>query len=360
MERKIVINSSILSERPTGLGVYAKNVIQKLYKYNSDIRVLSPVDIKGVKVEKITKYVKPSYKKKGGLVRLLWTQLVLPFKVKRDDIVYHPFQYLSLLCRAKQIITIHDFIPLHYPEVAEHQNMYYKIFMPILLKKAYKVVCISENTKKDLLNYYNVEEDKVEVIYNGYDDELFNINNVKEDILVKYGIDYEYLVIVGASYPHKNIELALKALTNINEECKLIIVGKDSEYILKLKKLSKELNIEEKINFIGYVPDEDLPSLYYYSKAFVYPTLYEGFGLPILEAMACGTVVITADNSSLPEVYGDSALVFNNNDEVDLGKKIVIALSNEELRKELITKSFDNIKRFSWEKTARQVYELMN
>ena len=359
MERKIVINSSILNESPSGLGVYAKNVIQELYKLNKNIRILSPVEIKGLKVEKITNYVKPSYKKKGGLARLLWTQLVLPFKVKKNDLLYHPFQYISLLCRAKQVITIHDFIPLHYPEVAQHQNKYYRFLMPFLLKKAYKIVCISENTKKDLLNFYKVDESKVSVIYNGYDSELFNTNNVNKIVLKKYKINYNYIIIVGASYYHKNIEIALKAIKDIEEECKLIIVGKDSDYILKLKNLVNELSIEEKINFIGYVPDEDLPSLYYYSKAFVYPTLYEGFGLPILEAMACGTVVITSNNSSLPEVYGEAALVFKNNDIEDLKEKIVLALTNEKLRQELINKSFENIKRFSWEKTAKQVYELI-
>lgn len=359
MAKKIVINSSILNESPSGLGVYAKNVIQELYKLNKNIRVLSPVEIKGVKVERITNYVKPSYKKKGGLIRLLWTQLVLPFKVKKDDILYHPFQYISLLCRAKQVITIHDFIPLHYPEVAKHQNKYYRFLMPFLLKRAYKIVCISENTKKDLLDFYNVDDSKVSVIYNGYDDKLFNTNNVNKLVLEKYKINYDYMIIVGASYYHKNIEIALKAIEDIDKKCKLIIVGKDSDYILKLKSLVKELHIEEKVNFIGYVPDEDLPSLYYYSKAFVYPTLYEGFGLPILEAMACGTVVITSDNSSLPEVYGDSALVFKNNDIADLREKMSLLLNDEDLRQSLIKKSFENIKRFSWQKTAKQVYELI-
>ena len=359
MAKKIVINSSILNESPSGLGVYAKNVIQELYKLNKIIRVLSPVEIYGVEVEKINSYVKPNYKKKGGLFRLLWTQLVLPFKVKKDDLLYHPFQYISLLCRAKQVITIHDFIPLHYPEVAQHQNKYYKFLMPFLLKKAHKIICISENTKKDLLNFYDVDDSKVSVIYNGYDDHLFNLNNASKLVLEKYKINYNYMIIVGASYYHKNIEIALKAIKDINKNCKLIIVGKDSQYILKLKKLVNELDIEEKVNFIGYVPDEDLPSLYYYSKAFVYPTLYEGFGLPILEAMACGTVVITSNNSSLPEVYGDSALVFKNNDVEDLREKMILLLNDEELRQSLIKKSFKNIKRFSWEKTAKQVYELI-
>lgn len=359
MTNKIVINSSILHEQPSGLGVYAKNVVKEIYKYDNTIRVLSPVEIDGIKVEKINKYVKPSYKKIGGLLRLLWTQLVLPFRVKKDEIIYHPFQYLSLFTRKKQVITIHDFIPLYFPEVAKHQNKYYKIMMPILLKKAYKIIAISENTKEDILKFYDVDESKIKVIYNGYDNELFSENNVKENILEKYNINYDYMIMVGASYPHKNLEIAIEAMVDLKEDCKLVVVGKDSEYILKLKELSSKLKVEDKIKFIGYVSDEDLPTLYNKSKAFVYTTLYEGFGLPILEAMGCKTAVITANNSSLPEVYGDSALVFENNNAKDLQKKMEMILTDETLRENLIEKSIENVKRFSWEKTSKEIYEVL-
>lgn len=359
MGSKIVINSSILDERPTGLGIYARNVIKELYKQDESIRVLSPVDIDGIKTEKINKYVKPSYKKRGGLARLLWTQLILPFKVKKDEIIYHPFQYISLFSRSKQIITIHDFIPLYYPKVAKHQNKYYKILMPILLKKSYKIVAISENTKKDILKFYKVDESKIHVIPNGYDTKMFNIENTNISTLEKYKINYDYMIMVGASYPHKNLEIAIKAISNIKIPLKLIIVGKNSEYIMKLKELTHELNIEEKVNFIGYIPDEDLPSLYYYSKAFVFPTLYEGFGLPILEAMGCGTAVIASDNSSLSEVYGDAALIFKDNDLSDLKEKMESILTVPGLREDLIEKSKENIKRFSWEKTAKEIYDIL-
>lgn len=359
MNNKILVNASILHEQPSGLGVYAKNVIKEMNKLDKEIRVLSPVEIEDVNVEQITKYVKPSYKKLGGLLRLLWTQLVLPFKAKKDEIIYHPFQYLSLFSSKKQIITIHDFIPLYFPEVAKHQSRYYKVMMPILLKKAHKIVAISENTKNDILKFYNIDENKIKVIYNGYDENHFNTNNINEEVLEKYNIDYEYMIMVGASYPHKNLEIAIKAMENLKGDTKLVVVGKDSNYILKLKELSKELKVEDKIKFIGYVADEDLPSLYNKSKAFIYTTLYEGFGLPILEAMACGTVVVTASNSSLPEVYGDAAIIFENNNADSLKEKMEEAINNKELRSEMIEKSKENIKRFSWEKTAKEVLEIL-
>lgn len=361
MSGKLFINGTILDERPTGLGVYVKNVVSKLKEKDENFTVFCPINIEGVDVVKTTEKLKTSYKKKGGLVRFLWTQFVLPFKVGKNDIVYHPFQYLSLFSRAKQIITIHDFIPLYYPEVAKHQYYYYKFIMPILLKKAYKVICISENTKNDVLKFYNIDSDKLVKIYNGYDRELFNVNNVREDILEKYNITRPYFIAVGAGYSHKNLETALNAFSKIVNkfDSEFVIVGKDSNYILKLKELVKKLHIEKQVKFIGYVPDEDLPTLYNKSKAFVYPTLYEGFGLPILEAMACETVVLTANNSSLPEVYGDAALDFDAKDEKEIVNKMKLVLTDSKLREKLIKLSKKQIAKFTWDNTAEGVVKIV-
>lgn len=361
MSGKLFINGTILDERPTGLGVYVKNVVSKLKEKDENFTVFCPINIEGVDVVKTTEKLKTSYKKKGGLVRFLWTQFVLPFKVGKNDIVYHPFQYLSLFSRAKQIITIHDFIPLYYPEVAKHQYYYYKFIMPILLKKAYKVICISENTKNDVLKFYNIDSDKLVKIYNGYDRELFNVNNVREDILEKYNITRPYFIAVGAGYSHKNLETALNAFSEIVNkfDSEFVIVGKDSNYILKLKELVKKLHIEKQVKFIGYVPDEDLPTLYNKSKAFVYPTLYEGFGLPILEAMACETVVLTSNNSSLPEVYGDAALDFDAKDEKEIVNKMKLVLTDSKLREKLIELSKKQIAKFTWDNTAEGVVKIV-
>ena len=142
--------------------------------------------------------------------------------------------------------------------------------------------------------------------------------------------------------------------------CEFIIVGKDSDYINKLKVLCKELKIEEKVRFVGYVPDEDLPTLYNKAIAFVYPTLYEGFGLPILEAMACGTVVLCSNNSSLPEVYGDAAISFDANDIQEIEKSMNLILSNKDESIRLIELSKKRIAMFNWNITANEIIKLFN
>jgi len=362
MSKKIYVNGTILHETPTGLGVVAKNILKVFAKNKYKVEVFSPVEIEDLKVNKVTKFVKPSYKKLGGLSRLLYTQLVLPFKVTSEDVLYHPFQYLSLFSRSKQIITIHDFIPMYYPEVAKHQYCYYKYFMPFLLKKAHRVICISNNTKDDLLKFYKVDKNKIKMIYNGYDNDLFNEENIDASVLKKHSIDYPYMVMVGASYPHKNLESAIKAFKELEDKrgCKLIIIGKTSDYVESLKKLTAELKLTEDVIFLGYVEDEELKTLYNKSKAFVYPTLYEGFGLPILEAAACNTLVLSSNTSSLPEVAGDGAIMFDplNIDEIKAAMNS--ALNNEELVEEIKQKAKENLMRFSWEKAAVEIYETIN
>lgn len=359
MGKKIIVNGSIIHEKPTGLGIYAINIIKELSK-DENVEVYSPVDIEGVGVKKISKYVKPSYKKIGGFMRFLWTQIVLPFKGEKDDIIYHPFQYLSFFSKKKQIITIHDFIPVYYPNVAKHQNIYYKYIMPTLIKKAYKIICISENTKKDLISLYDVDIDKVKVIYNGYDENLFNNKEINEGITKKYKLNKPYMVMVGAGYSHKNLEVVIEAFKNLKEQVnlELVIVGGNSDYIVKLKEMVKKYQLGN-ITFTGYVSDEDLKDLYGNSEAFLYPTLYEGFGLPILEAQACGTAVICSNNSSLPEVYGDSAVSFNPTDVNSVENAIKILIKDNELREKLIKKGYKNIKRFSWGKTANEIKKLI-
>jgi glycosyltransferase involved in cell wall biosynthesis len=362
MDKKIYVNGTILHETPTGLGVYAKNILKVFAKDKRPVKVFSPIPIKGLEVIEVIKYVKPSYKKKGGIVRLLYTQLVIPFKIKKDDILYHPFQYLSLLASGKQIITIHDLIPLYYPEVAKHQYKYYKYFMPLLLKKAHKVICISENTKEDLLKFYNINESKVKMIYNGYDKELFNEENVNEGTLKKYNIDYPYMVMVGASYPHKNLHSAIKAFKELKDKkgCKLIIIGKTCAYIEKLVALTKKLNLEREVIFLGYVEDEDLKTLYNKSKAFVYPTLYEGFGLPILEAAACDTLVLCSNNSCLPEVAGDGAIMFNPESIEEIREAMEKAIEGGDFIEDIKKKAKENLKRFSWEKAGREIFDIIS
>ncbi|SHK12821.1 Glycosyltransferase involved in cell wall bisynthesis [Hathewaya proteolytica DSM 3090] len=372
-KKNIYINATILHEKPSGLGVYAENVIKHLKKHRElDLKAICPIDLDGVDTIKCTEYVKPSYKKKGGLIRFLYTQFVMPFKVHGDAIIYHPFHYMCLFSRKKQIITVHDFIPMYFKDEAKHQNAYYRHIMPHLLKKAYKVICISENTKADLIKFYNMDESKIYVVNNGYDTEAFNTEgteNSKKILMEKYHVNYPYILMVGAEYYHKNVKRAMEAFKNVENKkgCKLVLIGKNSGYIDEIKSYAKELGIEDDMVFPGYVPTEHLKYFYNEAKAFLYPTLYEGFGLPVLEAWACNTLVLCSNNSSVGELAEDGAITFNPYSTEEIKNAIKRAIDHQYFTTGQCMEDIDNIKQrgtelcrqYDWRKTADEVAKII-
>lgn len=354
----IYVNASILDEKPSGLGVYAKNVIGHLAALDPSVKVFCPIPLENAPVCRINRFVKPSYKKLGAVARLGWTQCVLPLKTRKTDTVYHPFQYLSLLSPSRQVMTIHDFIPLYYPQVARHQYHYYRFVMPLLLKRADKVICGSENTRQDVLKFYDCDAAKLFVVLDGYDGALFNEAVSREGVLAKYGIAYPYILLVGAGHEHKNLHRVIRAYKALGSgaDCKVVIVGGHSPYAGRLREIVRSLSLESQVIFAGYVPDADLPAFYAGARCFAYPSLYEGFGLPVLEAMACGAPVICSNTSSLPEVAGQAALMFNPKDEEDIRHCLERVLTDAALGATLRDRGRERVKPFSWEATAKGIY----
>ncbi len=357
----LYVNASILHETPSGLGVYAKNVIEHLARLDPALKVFSPVDLEGLSVTLITRFVKPSYRKLGAITRVAWTQGVLPFRTAKEDTVYHPFHYLSLCSWSRQVMTVHDFIPLYFPEAAPHQYHYYRRVMPRLLKRADRVICDSENTKQDIIKFYGYEADRLTVVPLGYDRDLFNETSRRDGVVARYGIKRPYILMVGAGYPHKNLHRVIQAFSTLADRIDhdIVIIGGDSSYRVHLSELVHELRLEKRVRFAGYVPDADLPSFYADAACFAYPTLYEGFGLPILEAMACGAPVVCSNTSSLPEVAGDAALMFDPEDEEEIAHCLERVLTDSALRDGLRARGRENTKRFSWEATARGIYSAL-
>lgn len=357
----LYVNASILHETPSGLGVYTKNVTEFLARLEPALKVFCPMDLERVTVSRITPLVKPSYRKLGAMARVAWTQGVLPFRTGNNDTIYHPFHYLSLLSRARQVMTIHDFIPLHFPKAAPHQYHYYRRVMPLLLKRADRVICDSENTKQDVVKFYGYEPERLSVVPLGYDREQFNEDARRDGVVARYGINRPYILMVGALYPHKNLDRVIRAYSALagRVDADIVIVGGDSPYLASLRSLAQSLKLEARVHFAGYVPDADLPSFYADAACFAYPTLYEGFGLPILEAMACGTPVLCSNTSSLPEVAGDAALMFSPMDEDEITHCLERVLTDTSLRDGLRNRGRENVKRFSWEATAKAIYRAL-
>jgi glycosyltransferase involved in cell wall biosynthesis len=286
----------------------------------------------------------------------------LSFK-KNYNLFHSPHFNFPIFNQGKLVLTIHDLTPLLFPDIFSRKARIYMKTMIWLSKfRADKIITVSQNTKDDLVEMFNYNPNKIKVIYNGVDSSYKLIDNKKliSEINNKYNTGENFLLYVGNIKPHKNIPVLLKALSNIDKQNKLVIVGKRDKAYDEIFDIIDQNNLKDRIIFTGFVPDEDLILLYNAAALFVYPSLYEGFGLPPLEAMACGTPVITSNVSSLPEVVGDAAITVDPHNIKELSKKINKILSNKDLQNKMIQRGIERAKQFTWDKTAREtikVYE---
>jgi len=289
-------------------------------------------------------------------------QIFLPieFFFGRFDIIHtlHPFSPINLY--GKQVVTIHDLTPLINPDWF-HQ-LYDKEFRFIIskaIKRTDVIITVSHSTKRDLINFFNVNPEKIKVIYLAPDETYRRIEDDEAitQVKKKYKITKKYLLFVGTIEPRKNLVRLLnvfKKIKNKLSDYQLVITGKIG---WKTKIFFETLeNIPERIKndiiITGYVSQDDLPLLYNGCDIFIYPSLYEGFGFPVVEAMRCGVPVITSNVSSMPEVAGDAAILVNPENEEEIGNAIIRLIEDRELREELKKRGLERSKMFSWKKTA--------
>ncbi|OCL25566.1 hypothetical protein U472_14640 [Orenia metallireducens] len=292
-------------------------------------------------------------------------QIELPYLNLKNkiDLFHSPHFVFPIFKFNKLVLTIHDLTPLLFPEYFSSFARGYMRAMIWLSKfKADKIITVSKNTKEDLIKNFGFKENKIKVIYNGVEESYqpFIDQELLKDTRQKYNTGENCILYVGNIKPHKNIPRLLKALSKVNEDSKLIIVGKRDKAYDEIFEVIDKYQLNERVIFTGFVPDEDLILLYNAATLFVYPSLYEGFGLPPLEAMACGTPVITSNVSSLPEVVGDAAITINPYNIEELSDSINKVLSSKELQQELSQKGLERSKEFTWRRTAEEtlkVYE---
>jgi len=365
---KIAINAAILDDRPSGLGTYTLNVILGLSRITQNpllVFTAQPGLFVRCNLEtiKISQRLQPKLGKFAGIYRFFWTQFVLPFRIveSKCDFVYHTAHYLALFTRVSQIMTIHDLVPFKYPTRHILQFLYFKFLIPVFLRKARTIVTVSENTKKDLCAYYRIPAKKIAVVYNGFSSELFN-NNIDLRRGTVRNKQPGYILFVGASYFHKNGERVIKAFKNIVDSTSnsLYIVGGRKQYIQVLKRLSSSLGIADRVKFFDYAEPITLKQFYQDATLLLFPSLYEGFGMPPLEAMACGCPVVASNTSSIPEVCGEAALYVNPYDIGNIAEGVTRVLNDTDLRARMIYLGLQRSKLFSWQSSAQQISNIIN
>ncbi len=302
----------------------------------------------------------------------LWTRIALPLQLltsfKKPNIFFSPTHYLPKLLNVKSVNTIFDLSPERFPEMFLKKDLYkLKNWTKESAKKADHIITISESSKKDIIKFYDISSQKITVAYPGYKAQVFypikdyrKINQIKD----KYGIKKSrYIIFVGTIQPRKNLIRLIEAFKVI-QDLKLVIVGKTKGegrqawmYDEILQK-PKQLGIAEKIIFTGFVPETELPFLINGSVAFILPSLWEGFGIPVVDAMACGVPVIVSSISSLPEVVGDAGILINPNSVKEIQEAIIKIATDKKLWNRKSDASLHQAKKFSWEKMARVVLKV--
>ena len=279
----------------------------------------------------------------------------------------HTQYHLPIISRCPGIITLHDVSFLRYPEFFP-KKLYWQLKLSLLysIRKSKKIITVSEFSKREIIKFYDVEQDKVDVIYNGVSENFRPVGQEdKEKILKKYGIKNPYILSVSNLQPRKNLSRLIKAFSSLvknNEKFSydLVIVGRKLWLCSEIFNEIREANIQERVILTGYVPEEDLVYLYNFAEVFVYPSLYEGFGLPIVEAMACGCPVITSSVSSLPEVAGKAGIMVNPYDVEEILQAINGIIDNPDLKRNLKIEGLKQSQKFSWKSAAEKtlkVYE---
>jgi glycosyltransferase involved in cell wall biosynthesis len=363
---RIAINAAFTHDKPTGLSIYTHEILVQLlrneeadfvaFSNSQELKTLYPS-----RVNLVSPLVSPGLGPKGHMMRLLWQQTILPLSLRGKNIslLYSTVPEGILFPFVNQVITVHDLIPLKFPESLQKPSHYYRYVLPVLLKNTQAVICDSESTRKDLLAHCEVCDKRVYVVHVGHSSKKFHPLE-KGIIKKKYGIT-EYLLYVGDLRPYKNLERSIEAFGSLNlKDIKFVIVGKkDPRFYPALERKVNELSLKEKVLFMGYVPDEDLPSFYSEAVALVHPSLYEGFGLPLLEAMACGCPIVTSNLSSMPEVCGDAAYYVDPYSTDAIAEGMFHVTTRPQLGESLVRRGFERVKHFSWEKTASEVLKVL-
>jgi glycosyltransferase involved in cell wall biosynthesis len=279
------------------------------------------------------------------------------------DLFHATDHLLPRLSRVKSVFTLHDLIFRLYPETHKPLNRWFlTLTMPRFLQAADAVITVSRHTATDAMRFYGLDEKKIHVIHEGVNP-LFRPASTEAIARVrqKYALPDRFILSLGTIEPRKNLTALLDAyrtLRGAGSDVGLVFAGKKGWLYEGFFRRLRELGLEDKVVFTGFVPEADLPALYSAAELFVFPSLYEGFGLPVLEAMACGTAVISSNAASLPEVSGDAALLVDPTGVADLAGAIEEVLDNNVHREELEGKGPEQAGRFSWDKAAEQTLEV--
>ncbi len=337
----------------TGIGCYVNSLVKYISKSDEF---------------KINSYSDKATLDMSTLQRILWENIKMPMIAKRDkiDLLHIPgFAGPLLKGKYRKVTTVHDLIGMIYPHnLGRISRFYWQKWLPLCVKNSDIIIADSENTKNDIMRLLHVPADKITVIYLAADEHFRPMSKVESslNILRKYGINKKYILNVGTIEPRKNIVSLVEAFgkykKHSEEDILLVVAGKKGWDYQRCKHRVQELGLDQEVVFCDYVEEDDLPLLYSLAEVFVYPSFYEGFGLPVLEAMSCGIPVISSNVSSLPEITGDAALLIDPNSIDSIKAALAKILDDKQFAKTLSGRALERSRFFSWENTVEKTIEI--
>jgi glycosyltransferase involved in cell wall biosynthesis len=354
--------------RDYGIGTYVRNLLRHLSRLDAETEYIlfcresdcGTVEELGANFRAIPEVAKPYS---------VSEQLRIPMDLRREkiDLFHAPHYVLPPLTPCKSVVTIHDCIHLRFPQYLPNRLAYAYAWSSMWLatRRANRVLTVSEASKRDILRYYSIPDQRIDVIYNAIDDRLGEEPSPEdiERVRDRYQLNAPYVLYAGNIKPHKNLERLIEAFHTLRQDpdlghVKLLIIGDEVSKYATLRRAVHRYKLHKYVRFFGFVPDKTLAVFYRLARVFVFPSLYEGFGFPPLEAMASGAPVITSNVSSLPEVVGDAALLIDPHDPIAIAEAMRRVLLDSDLREDLRQRGLRRVKEFSWERSVRRVREI--
>jgi len=389
-QKRIGIDARFYGPIGKGLGRYTQEIVDNILNIDAPA---SSAQVKNkyiifLRKENFNDLTIDSPRVKKVLADVRWyslaEQIKMPWLIWREhlDLIHFPHFNVPIFCPTKFVVTIHDLILTKFPTlrattlspvIYKIKNWAYKAVIWLAVRRAKKIIAVSQFTKNDVARQFKVKLEKIIVTYEGVAnlakgrDSLFAVKFNDKKMLLSYNISSPFLLYVGNAYPHKNLEGLIRVFTKLNKtqpKLRLVLVGKEDYFYKQVKNYAIQLGLWQEDNpdspilFPGYVPDAELEVLFKQAIAYVFPSFYEGFGLPPLEAMAKGCPVVSSNRASMPEILGKAAVYFDPKDEKAMQSQIERVIKNKDLRQDLIKKGYRQVKKYSWWECARKTLEV--
>lgn len=348
----LAINLSFLSKKPSGISNYAINLLPQLQQLSPQIFCYQ--DLAGFACTPVLAEMSTDCGAKGHLKRLIWTQLELPKLCQKvgANLLFSPLPEAPLFTGCRFVVTVHDLIPLRFGGRFSRLGNYFRFVVPQVLAQAQHILVNSESTANELIEFFHLPATKITVTYLAYDSSHFRHLNLARK---------NYFLYLGRHDRHKNLVSLIQAFASLPLEYDLYLAGsRDRRYTPELEKLVKDLNLEPRVKFLDYVSYEQLPALINQAIALVLPSLWEGFGLPALESMGCGTPVIASHLGALPEVVGEAGILIDPYRVEAISEAMQSLIQDPHLNKDLQRLSLEQAKKFSWAKTGAETVRVLS